>query len=346
MKRFASAAGMTLALSLVAGSALAQMSSARGRVIDADGKGVADAQVRFEKGGDAPAVRDTKTKVTGEFTITTQSTGPWTIRVKKDGYLPYMSDVPVKLSFGDVKEIDVITIYAVGDSRAPLPKGVTKEQMDEQKKFMELKAQFDAANALVREAQTAAKAGDNALATQKYDAAEAAFKGVLEKDPSIAQLHFNLGIVYRARQKWAEAADSFLKAAELSPEMAEAYEMAAVYYENAKNNTKAEEVLTTAATKYPDNAKFQFRIAELHFEQGKYAEAEPVFKKIQQADPTAAEVLYYLGTIAIANGRTSECVQLYDKYLAMQPAPPAPPTNQEHVDTAKAILQEYKPKKK
>ena len=50
------------------------------------------------------------------------------------------------------------------------------------------------------------------------------------------------------------------------------------------------------------------------------------------ADPTNAEPYYYLGTIAVGQNKTAECIAHLEKYLSLNPQ------NAQNVATAKGLI--------
>jgi cytochrome c-type biogenesis protein CcmH/NrfG len=344
MKRLILALGF-LALGVLLGpKAQAQYGSVDGQVVDQDGQPVEGATVKFTLMEGFTLSHEAKTKKSGEFALlTTRSSGPWQISVKKEGFTDLTLPEPVRIPLGgSPTRLPPIKIWKVGAAGAPA-KPMTKEEEakaeEERKAIAALQIQFKAAGAILDEADAAAKAGDAALAAQKLDEAEAAYKELLVTRPEFAQIHYNLAVVQSRKKDWEGAAASYAKAAELKPDWADAYAGASACYQNAKQMAKAEEMLTKAVAAAPENGRLQHMYGVVLFNQSKYAEAEAALKKAQALDATNPEPLYYLATIAVSLGKTNECIALLEKYIA------ANPTNQENLTTAKGLLDALKPKK-
>jgi len=329
------ATGLVLFALLGTGHAWAQVGSAFGRVVDGDGVPVPGVHVRLEAAdGSSLAFRATANEK-GEFTIaTSQSLGPWKIVLEKDGYQGIVLPNAVQVPFGERTDLGTLTIWKEGDERAP--RRVTKEEAEkieaERKAFQAIQAEFTAAEALVTEAKTAQAAGDTAKVDAKLAEAEAAYQAIIAKDPSIAEVYFNLAIIYKARRDWDKAAQTYLKAAELKPDMVEAVVGAAAAYQNGGKTAKAIELLVNANTQHPNDPNITYRLGEALYNSGDYANAKTWLEKAAALAPQNPEPLYYLATMALTDNDTPKAIKLIEKYLSMKP------TNAQNVQAAKDLL--------
>lgn len=344
MKRLTLALGFLALGVLLAPSAQAQYGSVDGQIVDQDGQPVEGATVKFKLLEGFTLSHEAKTKKNGEFALlTTRSSGPWEISVKKEGFKDLTLPEPIKIPLGGsptrLPPIKIWKAGAAGAPAAPMTKEEAAKAEEERKVIAALQLQFQLAGTILDEADAAGKAGDAALAAQKLDEAEAAYKELIATRPEFAQIHYNLAVVQSRKKDWESAAASYAKAAELQPDWSDAYAGASAAYQNAKHTEKAEEILSRAVAATPNDGKLQHMYGVILFNQGKYAEAEVVLKKARELDPTNPEPLYFLGTIAVSLGRTNECIALLEQYIA------ANPTNQETLATAKDLLGALKPKK-
>jgi tetratricopeptide (TPR) repeat protein len=324
MKRFGRVLGFAGLLGMMAGGAFAQVGTVRGKVVDSEGNAVAGATVSVTAAAGRGLGFESKTKKDGTFLqLTARTSGPWTISVAKEGYQTWQMREPIEVPLGkDAVQLPTITLYGAGDARAPV--AMTEEQAKkaaaERREFDALAANVDAATALMEAADAAQQAGDAALATEKLDAAEAAYRALADAHPAIARLHFNLGLVYEKKRQWDNAAAAYMKAGELKPEMTEAYAAAAAMKLSAGQFAAAGELLEQALKDNADNTQLQFLLGLARFNQGKYPEATTLFEKVRQTDSANAEPYYYLGVIAVAQNRVADCIGLLQKYLAMRPS--------------------------
>jgi Flp pilus assembly protein TadD len=334
MKATTIATGLVLVALFGAGRAQAQVGTAFGKVVDGDGAPVPGAHVRLEAAdGSSLSFRATANDK-GEFTVaTTQSLGPWQIVLEKPGYQAIVLPEPVRVPFGERTDLGALTIWKDGDPRAPVR--VTKEEAEkikaQREAFKAIQTEFAAAEAIVSEAKAAQAAGDTATVNAKLAEAEAAYQAIIAKDPSIAEVYFNLAVVYKGRREWDKTAATYLKALELKPDMIEAVVGAAAAYQNAGKMAEAIELLVDADKKHPNDPNITYRLGEAFYNSGDYANATTWLQKAVSLAPQNPEPLYYLGTMALSDD-TQKSIKLLEKYLSMNP------TNPQNVQAAKDLL--------
>ncbi len=307
MKRFLVTAGLLAGVCLAASPSFAQTGAARGRVLDDKGQPVADAVVVIEFQGGMTRRLETKTNKKGEFTQVGLHPGVYRATASKEGYQPSYAEQKVTLAdstyFPDIK----LAVKGAGAAREELGSSF--------KKAAEL------------------------TAAGQWDEAEAAFKEIIAKSPSVPEVHYNLGYIASQKKDFAAAEAGYLKAVELRPTYGEAYVALAKVYQDQGKPDKAAEIMAKAAQTAPDDAKVQFNLGVFYLNSGKSAEAAQALEKSATLDPTNPEPYYHLGTIAIGQNKSAEAVAHLEKYLAMNPQ------NQQNVTTAQGLLQYLKPKK-
>ena len=298
-------AGAAAALLFSASSAFAQYGTVRGKVVDEKGAPVADAEILLEGQGEIANKKVTlKSRKNGDFAQVGLPRGTYKGTVSKDGLQPIA--LPVSVSTGETTELGEIKLPALSGSAAK-----------------------SAGNAELNNAVELAQA-------QNFDAAEAAFKAFLEKNPAHATAHYNLGWVQEKKKDLVSAEAQYKKAMELDPDMAQPYTALASLYQQTGRGKEGVEMMTKAAAAQPDNADFQFNLGVSLFNAGKSAEAEGAFLKAAAANPDHVEVHYYLGTTALNLAKIPEAVKHLEKYLSLSP------TNTQNVATAKALIPELK----
>jgi Flp pilus assembly protein TadD len=314
MKRILVAGGFLLCLALLGTPARAQTGSARGRVSDEQGQPIVEAKVEIEFTGGLTRKYETKTNKKGEFIQVGMPPGPYKITVTKEGFQG--SFIEVRISLGDPTQVPEFRLKVPSAAQKAAAGGGQDEVGASFKKAVEL-----------------ARAG-------QLDQAEAAYKEILAKDPSIPEVHYNLALLYRQKKDVPSAEAAFLKAIELRPGYAAAYLELSRTYQASGQMAKAVELLTKVAADNPGDAKLQFGLGEAAFNSGKYDEASAAFQKAAQLDPSFPEVYYYLGTLAVTQNKVAEAVAHLEKYLSLNP------TNEQFVATAKGLLGALKPSKK
>ncbi len=314
MKRVLLLAGLFAGLLAAPPQAQAQTGTARGKVLDEQGQPLGDAAVTIEYLGGVARKFDSKTSKKGEFTQVGLQSGVYRFTASKDGYAPAF--IEARVSLGDPTYLPEIKLTAKTASKGGGPGDKGLEEV----------------RTLVEKAIELTKAG-------QLPEAEAIYKDAIAKNPTIPQLHHNLGIVYSMKKDVAAAEAEYLKAIEVRPEYSEAYAALCNLYLSSGQGAKATEFITKAAAERPDDAKIQLQLGVVHFNFGKSEEAAVAFTKAEGLDATLAETQFYLGSIAVGQGKTDECIARLEKYLTMSPQ------NSQNVATAQGLLAALKPKK-
>jgi tetratricopeptide (TPR) repeat protein len=309
MKRLLVIGGLLMAVVLAGGEALAQTGTARGKVLDEKGQGIVDVKVILEFQGGVTRHYETKTNKKGEYTQVGLFPGEYKIMAGKDGYAP--NGIEQKVGIGDVTYLPDIKL---ADAKKVAEAQAAKQQED-----------------IVPLFNKAADLGKQG----KLDEAEAAYKEVLAKAPSIPEAHVNLGYIYRQKKDWVNAEASYKKALELRPGYSEATSGLIATYQGSGQADKARE-MANAAT---GDAGVQFDLGAELLNENKYEEALAAFQKAAAAEPTNPEPIYYMGAIQVGLNKVDEARANLEKYLSMNP------TNAQNVATAQGLLQALPPKK-
>jgi cytochrome c-type biogenesis protein CcmH/NrfG len=315
MKRFLVAGGLLFSLTLPGSDARAQTGTARGKVVDEKGQGVAEVKVEVEFQGGVTRKYETKTNKKGEFTQVGMQPGVYRFTVSKDGYQGTFLEA--KVALGDPTYLPDIALTTKGAAAAGA--GAADKEMA-------------AVRSAVEKAIELTRAG-------KLDEAEAIYKENIAKNPTIVVLHHNLGVLYGMKKDYASAEAAYLKAIEVKGDYSESYMALSNLYLTTNQVPKAEAFTSKAAADHPEDAKIQLQLGVVYFNTSKHEEAAAAFKKSVALDATLAEPHYYLGSIAVGQGKTAECIAELEKYLSMSP------TNAQNVQTAQGLIAALKPKK-
>lgn len=310
MKRFLFAASLVVAF-LAAPLAFAQTGTARGKVMDEQGQPLVDAKIEIDFQGGVTRHIETKTNKKGEYIQVGLSPGTYRFTASKEGY--QSGYVEQRVSLGDATSLPDMKLKTLEAARKAAGAGPDTAQ---------LQAEFKAAATLLQDG--------------KLDEAEAAFKAMAGKNPSIPEIHFNLGLIASRKKDWPTAEAAFKRAIELRPEFGDAYSQLADVYTKMGQPEKANEILQQAGES--GDPSVLFSQAAMLLNAGKLDEAAAAFKKVEAADPSNAEVHYHLATIALNQGKTDECVARLEKYVA------ANPKNATNLATAQGLLAALKKK--
>jgi tetratricopeptide (TPR) repeat protein len=314
MKRLVVMGGLTVVVALLGTDVWAQTGMARGKVLDANGQPLVDVKIELTYQGGVNRKLETKTNKRGEFTQVGLPPGPYRITATKEGFQPVSVDSPISL--GDATVIPDIKLA---------PKTASAGAASPVKGADDLQAAVDKAIELTN-------AG-------KFDDAAAVYKDLVAKNPSISELHYNLGYIYTQKKDWPNAEAEFQKVLELKPDNSDALVRLARCYQEEGQLDKAMEFLKKAAADHASDGKVMFTLGLYYQNAQKTAEAQEAFEKAEALDPANPEIQYQLGTIAVGNNKVPEAIARLEKYLSMSPK------NPQNQATAQGLLQALKPKK-
>ncbi len=295
---FRGAMALAVLLTVSAVPALAQ-SVVRGKVVDAQGKAVADATVLFEA-ADANRKTQTKTDKNGDFLQVGLSSGAYKVTASKDGVGSQTLNSNVRQGPNNPLSFTLTASSNLSN------------------------ADKEAAVAL----QTAAAAAMEAMKAGRHDEAIAKFNEVIAKMPTCADCYYNLGTAYVAKQDLPQAEAAFKKMVELKPDAAEAYTgLAGVYNAQKKFDLAAEasskaQQLSGGAAGGGGGAEASYNQGVILFNSGKFAEAKTQFDAATKADPNMGMAHYQLGMTALNLGQIPEAVSALEAYLKVEPNGP------------------------
>jgi TolA-binding protein len=312
------AAGVLFALAIAA-TASAQTGQIRGKVVDADGKPVADAKVVIDYKGNITRVTETKTDRRGTFIQVGLQYGPYEVTVEK-GDLKQMQ--PARVSAGNTTELEFALVPgATGPTTPDDAKRLAEFRKELEAKYVAAVALIDAGKhdegiagltALIAEtggcAICEAKIGEALWKKGDEAGAEAAFKKAIAADPKQPDAYAALASLYNKQQKFDEAAEMSKKASELS---------------------------APTAAGAGGNASVVFNQGIIFWNQSKIAEAKAQFEQAIKIDATFADAHYWLGMALLNEGKLPEAVASFEKYLSLAP-------DGQHAATAKGILASIK----
>ncbi len=288
---------------LVPGGASAQTGAARGKVVDEQGQPVEGAKVELDYKGGVTRKFETKTNKKGEFTQVGLQSGMYEITVTKEGFAPGQSGG--RIALGDPTYRPEIKL------RKPTAAG-------------------GGASGGADHLRTAFKNAIELAQAGKVDEAEAAYKELLTKAPSIPEIHYNLGFLYSQKKDWVNAEAAFLKALEVKPDYGDAMVALGRVYQDSGQGQKAIDLMSKGSA--GSDPKAQFNLGIMLMNQNKDEEALAAFKKTVELDPASAEAYFFIGTRSLQLGKLPEAVDALEKYIGMNPS------NAANLATAKQML--------
>ena len=294
------------ALLISVSMASAQTGGVRGKILDDKGHPIEAVAVKIEFEGGVTIAFDTKTNKKGEFMQIGLRPGNWKFTFTKEGFQVFAA--PMKISLG---EATVLPDTKLVSGKAAAAAGAE----DLQKTFAEAVAKLQA---------------------QDFDGAIAAFDAMILKNPSLAEAYYNKGFAQYQKKDYADAEATLKRALEVRADYSDARVLLSNIYSSQGQKDKAIEVMSTGASANDPKQLFNLGLALLN--SGKNDEAAEAFAKVEVADPSNAEVQYYLGTADLQAGKTDECIAHLEKYLAMGPK------NDQNKATAQGLLAALKKK--
>ncbi len=335
----------TLALALLATSAVAQVGSVRGKVIDANGQGVRDAMIYIERVGVRGNYK-VKTNKRGNYFHAGLPLGQYAVRLEIEGKQVYsVNGYQVKLSEEKPLDFDLGEIQRESQA-AQSGSGPTKDQLsamsEEQRKNYE--------KALKSRQQQISKnkklndtfnAGMEAKRLKDYAVAVQHFKVAAEIDDEQDVIWGNMaealsGLVTTktgdAREHAGEdAINAYRQAITLKPDPAYHNNLGLLLIRLQKIDEGTAE-LEKAAEMAPENAgTYYFNLGAVMVNTGNTDGAISAFTKATEAQPDFANAYYQLATVLVGTAQMKEdgsvipapgTVEAYQKYLVLEPAGP------------------------
>ena len=298
MRRLVIAQAILLCL-LICGSVLAEPTGRiRGTVKDTSGKPIEKVTITIDATGEVLQKYSATTNAKGEYIHIGIRPGTYKVTPTKEGYVPAdfafatirisASDRPEKADF--VMQSQAAASTAAAETKKEPPANVT-----------------------------AAQEGVKLLDQGKYDEAIAEFQKVLQTDPNLASVHYNLGVAYERKNQAADAQAQYNEAIRLKPDFGEAYLSLGNSYLAEKKSDKAMEAFSKATELIPDNYDAFYNLGASCANLMKYPEAEAAFRKATQIKPNEPIAHYLLGMALYGQSKNAEAKVEFQKYLELNP---------------------------
>jgi len=288
---------LALAVVLVVSAPAVAQSIVRGKVLDADGKPVADAVVTMES-TNSNRKAETKTDRNGDFLQVGLPSGPYTVTATKGALKQQLTATvsqgrPTQLSF-----------------RLTPVSGLSAEELK--------------ANA---EMQVLAAGALEAMKSGRDDEAIEKFNQIVAKIPACTDCYYNLGVAHSRKMQYTEAEAAFKKVLELNPNHADTYTGLANLYNTQKKFDLAQQASAKAAELSSaaggaGNAEAQYNQGVILWNAGKFAEAKIQFEAAIKTDPNMAMAHYQLGMANLNLGQIPAARAAFQEYLKVDPNGP------------------------
>jgi len=269
--------------------AFAQTGLIKGKVVDAEGKPVADVPVTIEVMEGVNRKLTTKTDKRGEFVQLGLQSGGYRVSAAADKLGTGFADTRVRV--GNTSEVTI--------RLSTVPPGTDP-------KVAAMRAAFDGG-------VTASRGGN-------HDAAIAKFQEALTLLPTCHECYYNIGAAYLQKKDEKQAEENWKKALEIRGDHAESLNALATLYNNQKRFDEAAAIGARAAASAPaGNADAVYNQGIILWNAGKIAEAKAKFEEVVKADPTHADARFQLGMANLNEGKIPDAVASFEEYLKLAP---------------------------
>jgi len=330
MNRIALVIG-SFAVAALPGLAHAQSSELTGKVLDAEGKPVAGAEIAAANIAFPERVYKGTSDKKGNFFVTgllyAAQAQDWTVSIKADGWVP----VSVKIVARDAQQ----TLYFSGDSKLTAAQPST--DLKKIRGFSQIRLDFT-----MRPGDAAAEAAplapigavgaagapgaedSYALAIEKVRAGDTEdsvdlFKKAIEEKPDDWERRDLFAKVLLKLDRQGEATIQANKAAQMAPDKAAPLITLTDIYLARGLADKAAEAIGKAQVIEPDNTKVVERAAAVAASAGKVDEAIALTEKVVAAKPDNTEALVSLAALYNRNKQPKKAEEVLDKVVALDP---------------------------
>jgi tetratricopeptide (TPR) repeat protein len=344
------AAGMTI----LAMSALAQITTIEGDVKGANGEMVQNAEIQITR-TDIKGSYKTKTNKKGHYIYMGLPIGTYNIACVVDGkQMDVVNNVrtspgdPRPVNF-DLQQSAAATAAKAQQMQKAIETGkvdqdLTRGMSNEQKAAMEKQMKERSEQMKNRkELNDAFNEGLNAMQAKQYDQAAAAFDKASKLDATQVAVWANLGEAYGKLAEGKTGAEfdtniqksleAYGKAIELKPDDPASHNNYALALGKAKKYPEMQAELKKAADLDPANGgKYYYNLGAMLVNSGQSDAAGDAFKKAIELTPTYADAYYQYGVTLVskaqidpASGKVNPVpgtVEAFQKYLELQPSGP------------------------
>ena len=263
--------------------------------------------------------------------------GKWSVTARK-GNLVGTAKYPVVVSPGEVTMAVDITLKFDPTAVPPPPKpaganvtltGDIDPAKASQAEIDKKNERLAALSQMFTDANAAIAAGNFDLAVEKMNAAKKEVEKCAPCETTMGNIHLKKGEMDLAEASYKASIDIDPKQAAPYASLATIYNQQGKLDEAAKMSQKAGEIQAAAGGVV--NAETLYNQGVILWNQGKGAEAQPLFEKATQLDPKMAEAFYLLGMTLVNQNKLADAKKPFNEYLKLAPKGP-------NADTVKAIL--------
>jgi predicted Zn-dependent protease len=295
---------LVAALGFSAASQTRGMGRIAGKVTDENGKPIEGVTVRGTiAAGGSPVAAKSNSK--GDWVLAGVAPGTWNIDFEKAGWEPSRISVPVvELTMNPPMQVKMKPAAARADPN------------------VEIRAELEKAAAL--------------LNARKYADARAIYESLLEKYPTVHQLHPMIARTYHAEKDLDKAVEHLRMAVETMPDNVEAKLLLGNTLIEAGKTDEGKQILSAIDSSKITDPTVLLNVGITLINQGKAADAFTYFDQVVTRFPAHADGYYYRGVANLQLQKTAEAKADLEKFVGLA-APDAP-----ELAMAKKILEQLK----
>ena len=290
-----------------------------GKIIDRDGKAIADAIVAIDR-SEVGLHYEVKSDKNGNYSKTGLDDGTYRLSVTHNGISIGAAQISVSLGFRVDQSFD-LRVDRSSKGNATISK-----------------AQKEAEQKANTETQGAFNLGVTALTAKNYDEAVKQFSLAAERKPNLPVIFSRLGDTYMEAKKFSEAADAYKKASELSPDNPSYFYNLGIAATRASRFEAGKPAIEKAVQLDPSIGGMAFlNFGKLLGEKGQDKEAAEALQRSIKQDPKGADGYYQLGLLYMKNAETmAASIPQFEKYLQLAPKGADAGTAKQLVEAVKA----------
>ncbi len=169
------------------------------------------------------------------------------------------------------------------------------------------------------------RACEEAVKTNDFDGMIASCEKAVAANPDVFLSHYYLGYAYRAKKNYDKCGDNFSKfltklgSQDAGDMKGNATREGGVCLARGSDHRRAIPYLQKAVAAKPSDTEAQWRLGISLTRAKREAEAEPVFAKVIQLDPSIGPAYYYAGRTNFYDKEWDKADQRLRKYLELEP---------------------------
>lgn len=285
-------AGMVALMLALAVPAWAQLGQGRvqGTVTDTQGNPVEGVQVVAHNPEVSPSTLETTSDEKGRWALLGFNQAPWRFTFTKEGYVQVSVTRNVKML---ARNEDVDVVLESADSDVANVRGGANVEA-----FREGTALFEAE--------------DYAGAIEKWEE-------FLADNPTVYQVHQNVGTAYRRMGQLDKAEEHYRIVLEQDPDDTRANTALGEVLIEQGQTQEALPHFERVVEASPDDPAVFYNVGEIYFEAGKSADAVEYYKMAVEVDPEFLPAYQQLGYAYLNTNDTDNAIVAFEKYLELAP---------------------------